>query len=190
MTFLTRLFVLLTLPVSIAFAADQAIKTKPTATMKTSAGDIVIQLYPEKAPITVANFVEYAESGFYNGTIFHRVIPQFVIQGGGFTADMEKKATRAPITNESDNGLYNERYTLSMARLPDPNSATSQFFINLRMNTSLDYRSGRHGYAVFAKVIEGQHVVDSIARQRTGLRGQYQDVPVEAIVIESVEVKQ
>jgi cyclophilin family peptidyl-prolyl cis-trans isomerase len=161
---------------------------KPTAIMKTSKGDITIELFPNEAPVTVANFIEYAESGFYNGTIFHRVIPRFVIQGGGLTADMDRKQTRAPIINEGNNGLKNEFLTLSMARTNDPNSATSQFFINLTKNTNLDSSRGRPGYAVFARVIDGEYVVRDIAKQPTTTKGHFRDVPKETITIQSVDV--
>jgi cyclophilin family peptidyl-prolyl cis-trans isomerase len=168
---------------------SHAESTNPKATFHTNKGDITIELFPQEAPVTVANFIDYAESGFYNGTIFHRVIPRFVIQGGGFTKDMSKKTTKAPISNEANNGLKNDFLTLSMARTNDPNSATSQFFINLSKNTNLDYSKWNPGYAVFARVIEGEFVVRDIAKQATGNRGQYQDVPKEAIIIESVAVQ-
>ncbi|MGA8261102.1 MAG: peptidylprolyl isomerase [Arenicellales bacterium] len=158
------------------------------AKMTTSLGDITIELYQDKAPQTVENFLEYVDSGFYDGTIIHRVIPGFVLQGGGLTPDMQRKATRAPITNESDNGLHNLRGTLSMARLPDPNSATSQFFINLNDNAHLDYQgSGQWGYAVFGKVVDGMDVVDKIADVKTTTRDGYQDVPATPVVIEQVQ---
>lgn len=159
----------------------------PVVVMETSKGTIRIELYPEQAPITVENFVAYADAGFYDGTIFHRVIPGFVIQGGGFTPEMVQKETRDPITNESDNGLQNLRGTLSMARTPAAHSATSQFFINLQDNAALDYggRAGAtYGYAVFGKVIEGMDVVDAIAAVPTGTAGGMQDVPVDPVVIE------
>ena len=159
--------------------------------MTTSHGDIEIELYPEDAPITVKNFLEYIESGFFDGTIFHRVIPGFVLQGGGFTSDMNQKETRAPITNEADNGLKNTVGALSMARTPNPDSATSQFFINLVDNAFLDFSAKTQqgwGYAVFAKVTSGMDVVESIAGVVTGNVGGHSDVPVEAVVIEKVEV--
>jgi peptidyl-prolyl cis-trans isomerase B (cyclophilin B) len=159
--------------------------------MTTSLGDIEIELYPEDAPITVKNFLEYIESGFFDGTIFHRVIPGFVLQGGGFTADMNQKETTAPITNEADNGLKNTVGTLSMARTPDPDSATSQFFVNLVDNAFLDFSAKTQqgwGYAVFAKVTSGMEVVQSIAGVATGNVGGHSDVPLEAVVIEKVEV--
>ncbi len=161
----------------------------PIATLHTNEGDIRIELLPEHAPLTVANFINYANSGFYNGTIFHRVIRRFVIQGGGLTADMVEKPNGDPIANESkSSGLSNQRWTVAMARTDDPNSARSQFFINLRMNLSLDARMGRDGYAVFGKVIDGQHVVRDISNKRTQRVGDYDDVPVEAVILERVSI--
>lgn len=175
-------------------ASSLAAKANPIVIMKTNLGSMEIELYPEQAPISVENFLRYVDEGFYSGTIFHRVIPNFVVQGGGFTQAMEKKATHRDITNESRNGLKNLRATLSMARLPSPHSATSQFFINLRYNNSLDARGGRHGYAVFAKVIKGMEVVDKMTGIPTKTLGQrqpiYKDVPSKAIIIESVVRKQ
>ena len=179
----------LTLLLSTASVFSLAESTNPTAVMQTSRGDIVIELFPKEAPVTVANFIDYAESGFYNGTIFHRVMPRFVIQGGGFTVDMSRKDTKAAIQNEANNGLKNDFLTLSMARTRNPDSATSQFFINLRKNTNLDYNQHNPGYAVFARVIEGEYVVRDIAKQPTGNHSHYQNVPLEPIVIESVTVK-
>ncbi|MBD3337314.1 MAG: peptidyl-prolyl cis-trans isomerase [Candidatus Eisenbacteria bacterium] len=158
---------------------------------KTTKGDLVIELYPDEAPLTVDNFLRYVREGFYDGTIFHRVIPGFVIQGGGFTSEMNKKSTHPPIKNEADNGLKNLRGTLSMARTNDIHSATSQFFINLRDNASLDHRGDNpqaYGYAVFGKVVEGMDVVDEIAAVETGKRGMYSDVPKETIVVEEALV--
>jgi len=173
------LFGLFLLPLN-AIAAE-----KEKVVFETSQGKIVLELLADKAPIAVKNFLHYVDSGFYNGTIFHRVIPNFVIQGGGFTAKMEKKDTIAPIKNESNNGISNRRGTLSMARLPDPDSATSQFFINLRRNKNLDYKAGKMGYAVFAEIVEGLEVVDKIAATKTGTAGHFRDVPKQAIVITS-----
>lgn len=159
--------------------------------LETSHGPIMVELFDARAPATVENFVDYAEAGFFDGTIFHRVIPGFVIQGGGFTAEFERKETRAPITNEAGNGLKNTRGTLSMARTADPDSATSQFFINLADNPSLDRRDDTPrgaGYAVFGRVIEGMETVDRIADIPTGAGGPFpQDVPRETVRIESVE---
>lgn len=165
--------------------------SNPKVIFHTNKGDIVIELNPEKAPKTVENFLRYAREGHYDGTIFHRVIPGFVIQGGGHTPDMAQKPTHAPIENEADNGLKNKKYTLSMARTMDPHSATSQFFINLADNAFLDHTAkdvNGWGYAVFGEVIEGQDVVDAIAKVPTGNRAGHQDVPAEDIVIESTEV--
>ncbi len=159
--------------------------------MTTSAGDIVIELEDEKAPVTVENFISYVESGFYDGTIFHRIIPGFVIQGGGFSAEMQRKSTQSPIQNEADNELKNTHYSLSMARTSDPNSATSQFFINLVDNASLDHTGKDQrgwGYAVFGRVVSGQEVVDQIATVDTGSKMGMRDVPLEPVLIESASV--
>ncbi|UCG50370.1 MAG: peptidyl-prolyl cis-trans isomerase [Phycisphaerales bacterium] len=154
--------------------------------LKTSMGDIVIELDEKAAPITTKNFLRYVEEGFYNGTIFHRVISGFMIQGGGFTADMARKETHAPIANEASNGLKNERGTIAMARTPHPDSATSQFFINHRDNAQLDYTGPENpGYAVFGRTVEGMDVVDAIAAVKTTVRNGMPNVPVEPIVIES-----
>ena len=172
-----------------SLASDPQTTGKPTVTLHTSKGDIVIELLQEKAPITVANFLNYAKSGFYDGTIFHRVMRRFVVQGGGFTPDMVEKPNGEPIVNESKaSGLRNERWTVAMARTDDPNSARSQFFINMRMNLSLDARAGRDGYAVFGRVIEGQHVARDISNVRTHRLGDYDDVPVEPVLLERVTV--
>ncbi len=157
---------------------------------QTSLGSFLVELATDDAPITCRNFLDYAESGHFDGTVFHRVIPGFVIQGGGLTAELKQKKTRAPIKNEASNGLKNRRGTLSMARTNDPNSATSQFFVNLRDNASLDAGRGSAGYAVFGHVTQGMDVVDKIAAVATTTRGHYEDVPVEPIVIESVTVVQ
>ena len=155
--------------------------------IKTSLGDITLELNQEKAPKTVKNFLQYVEDGFYDGTVFHRVIDGFMIQGGGFTADMVKKTTRAGIVNEAANGLKNEQGTVAMARTSDPNGATSQFFINLEDNGGLDHPNpDGHGYAVFGKVIEGMDVVDKIKSVKTAMRGRMRDVPVEPVTILSV----
>lgn len=173
-----------------AVAADQAKGDQPMVVFSTNYGDFTLELYPDKAPITVENFLSYVDSGFYDGTIFHRVIPGFVIQGGGFTEDMQQKPTEAPIKNEADNGLKNERGTLSMARTSDINSATSQFFVNLKDNAFLDHGSRDFGYAVFAKVVEGMDVIDKIAAVPTGNRAGHQDVPNEPVVVKSAARKQ
>ena len=151
--------------------------------METSEGDITLEMFEEAAPITAANFLQYVDDGHFDGTVFHRVIPNFVIQGGGFTMEMEQKETREKIKNEADNGLNNELGTLSMARTSEVDSATSQFFINLRHNTNLDHSEASFGYAVFAKVTEGLDVVEKIAQVETTMVGHYQDVPVEPIVV-------
>ncbi len=152
---------------------------------QTSHGDFTIELLPKEAPVTVENFLRYVDDKFFDGTVFHRVVPGFVIQGGGLTPDFEYKPNRAPIKNESDNGLTNDRGTLSMARTNDVNSATSQFFVNLKDNDFLNHSKGRHGYAVFARVTEGMDVVDKIAAVRTGRRNGYDDAPMEDVVIVS-----
>ena len=157
-------------------------------TITTSLGSFDIELYQKEAPITANNFVEYVEQNFYENTLFHRVIPGFVIQGGGFEIGMSPKKTNPPIKNEADNGLKNDKYTLSMARTQDLDSATSQFFINFTDNKSLDYPS-MGGYAVFGKVISGEEVIDEIATVRTTNVGPYQDVPVEDVYIIKVEKK-
>jgi len=157
--------------------------------MKTSMGDIRLELYPDQAPVTVQNFLEYANSGFYDGTIFHRVISSFMIQGGGFTPDMQKKATREPIVNEAANGLSNRRGTIAMARLPQPDSATAQFFINVQNNMNLDYNGAQNpGYAVFGRVTDGMDVVDDIRFVPTTRVGPYSDVPAEPVIIEEIRV--
>jgi peptidyl-prolyl cis-trans isomerase A (cyclophilin A) len=161
----------------------------PIVLFETSKGDIKIELDDENAPITVQNILEYVRSGFYDGTIFHRVIPGFVIQGGGFTADMQKKQTRGPIKNEADNGLQNLRGTLSMARTQVVDSATSQFFMNLVDNANLDHKGPQQfGYAVFGKVIEGMDIVDAIAAVPTTTVGYYRDVPKEPIAIKKATI--
>lgn len=165
-------------------------KTKnPQVLFSTSLGDITIELFADKAPIAVKNFLAYVDSGFYNGTTFHRVIPGFVIQGGGFTSGMVQKKTFPPIKNEADNGLKNSRGTLSMARTSDINSATSQFFVNLKDNAMLDNNPNSFGYAVFGKVVAGIEVVDKIAQVPRGNRGPYQDVPMADIVVKTAKRK-
>ena len=159
--------------------------TPPKVELVTSAGTIVVQLDAQRAPKSVANFERYVQEGFYAGTVFHRVIPGFMIQGGGFTVNMQQKATRAPIVLESKNGLKNLRGTIAMARTSDPNSATSQFFINLVDNPSLDYpQPDGHGYAVFGQVVAGMDVVDRIAKVATQDTGPYQNVPVTPVIIQ------
>lgn len=155
---------------------------------KTSKGTFTVQLFDKQAPVTVANFLKYADDGYFAGTVFHRVIPGFMIQGGGLTADLKTKAgQREPIENEAKNGLKNKRGTLSMARTNDINSATSQFFVNVADNDFLDHKPGNFGYAVFGRIDSGMEVIDAIAAEKTGNKGMHQDVPVEAITIESVQ---
>ncbi|GAA2982440.1 peptidylprolyl isomerase [Kitasatospora sp. NPDC127116] len=159
--------------------------------LSTNHGDIVLRLDAEKAPATVENFLQYVRDGFYDGTVFHRVINGFMVQGGGMEPGMKQKKTRAPIQNEADNGLKNTRYTVAMARTGDPHSATAQFFINVADNDFLDH-SGKNaqgwGYAVFGEVVEGQDVVDTVKTVPTGSRSGHQDVPKEDVVIEKAEV--
>lgn len=164
-----------------------------TVNMQTNKGTIVLELNAEKAPETVANFLEYARSGFYDGTIFHRVIPGFMIQGGGFVPGMTQKSTRAPIKNEADNGLKNDLGTIAMARTPDPNSASSQFFINAKDNGFLNHTARTAqgwGYCVFGKVVDGLDVVKAIETVPTTSRGGHQDVPADDVIIEKVTVEE
>ncbi|MBQ8706718.1 MAG: peptidyl-prolyl cis-trans isomerase [Succinivibrionaceae bacterium] len=161
--------------------------------LHTNKGDIRIELFSDKAPKTCQNFLEYVKSGHYNGTVFHRVIKRFMIQGGGLTEDLRQKDTRAPVENEADNGLKNEKYTVAMARTNDPHSATSQFFINTAGNDFLNFtdKSVRGwGYCVFGKVTSGQETVDAIEAVATGSRGFYDDVPKEAVIITSAEIEE
>lgn len=164
----------------------------PQAVIHTSMGEIQLELYAEQAPVSVENFINYAKNGFYDGTIFHRVIDSFMIQGGGFTADMQKKPTGDPIQNEAGNGLSNMRGTIAMARTNDPHSATAQFFINVQNNTNLDYTGGNSprtwGYAVFGRVVSGMEVVDQIRFVATETQGPYADVPVEPVTIDRIEI--
>src|SRR4051794_25847835 len=154
---------------------------------ETTLGAFTVELFDKEAPLSAQNFLEYAESGHFDNTVFHRVIPGFVIQGGGMTADMKQKPTREPIRNEATNGLKNRRGTLSMARTNDPHSATSQFFVNLVDNAFLDPGKGGAGYAVFGHVIEGMSVIDAIAKVKTGRKGMHDDVPVEPVVVTSAK---
>jgi cyclophilin family peptidyl-prolyl cis-trans isomerase len=184
---MTRLLVLLMLAAAMAAPVGAA---NPQVTLETTHGTIVIELDAAKAPVTVGNFLDYVKGGFFDGTIFHRVIPGFMIQGGGFTASMEQKPTREPIVNESANGLVNKRGTVAMARTPDPNSATAQFFINLKDNAFLDKAKAQdgYGYCVFGKVVKGMSVVDAIAAVKTGTMGGFQDVPTQPVVIKKASV--
>jgi peptidyl-prolyl cis-trans isomerase A (cyclophilin A) len=153
---------------------------------ETTLGEFTVELFDKKAPVTAANFLRYVDDGFFDGTIFHRIVPGFVIQGGGFTEDMAQKSTHPSIKNEADNGLKNERGTLSMARTNDINSATSQFFVNLKDNDFLDHKHGNFGYAVFGRVTEGLDVIDKIAAVQTGRRRGFEDVPLKAVIMTSV----
>ena len=180
-----------TLFVLIAFllASFSLWAANPEIELKTNMGTMTIELYPDKAPETVKNFLQYVRDGFYNGTVFHRVIDGFMIQGGGFTADLTHKPGRGPIRNEAGNGLKNEAGTIAMARTSDPHSATSQFFINMNNNDFLNYpgRDG-YGYAVFGKVIKGMDVADRIAKVKTAPRPPHQNVPVKPVILESVRL--
>ena len=175
---------------AIATSAGTAwAQNAPRVKLSTTAGDIVVELYPDKAPKTVENFLQYVNDKQYDGTVFHRVIDGFMIQGGGFTPDLKQKPTRAPIPLEAKNGLKNDKYTIAMARTSDPNSATSQFFINVKDNANLNAPNpDGHGYAVFGKVVSGSEVVDKIRTARTGSKGGMQDVPLDAIIIQSATV--
>jgi peptidyl-prolyl cis-trans isomerase A (cyclophilin A) len=162
----------------------------PRVAMETSMGKIIIELFPKEAPETVKNFLRYVKEGFYDGTIFHRAIDGFMIQGGGFSPEMEQKATPPPIKNEAANGLKNDRGTVAMARTADPDSATAQFFINLVNNDRLNRPlPDGHGYAVFGRVVEGMEVVERIAKVKTGVRMVFRDVPITPVVIKSIKVE-
>jgi len=177
---------------TLSFATENNMSdTQTKVKLTTTLGEIIIQLNTEKAPVSSANFLTYVNEGFYNGTIFHRIIPGFMAQGGGFDTSFNQKAVHAPIKNEANNGLANSRSTIAMARTNDPNSATAQFFINYKDNSFLNHTSptaSGWGYAVFGEVIEGMDVVDAMAKQATGNRGGHQDVPKTDIVIEKAEV--
>ncbi len=160
--------------------------SSPQVVMETSKGEIVLELYPDKAPLTVKNFLDYVDAGYYNGTVFHRVIPGFMLQGGGFSRDMQKKQASTPIKNEAYNGLKNDRGSIAMARTQDPHSASSQFFINTVDNAFLNFKSqttAGWGYAVFGKVIKGMEVVDTISTVQTGTQGRFRDVPETPVEI-------
>ena len=180
-----RTILLLLLLPALALAQDK-VPAHPYIKMETSEGDILLELDGRRAPITVANFLALVDDGYYDGTVFHRVIPNFMIQGGGMLADMSQKKTRAPIKNEADNGVSNRRGTLAMARTMDINSATAQFFINLRDNDFLDHGTRDFGYAVFGEVVDGMDVVDAIAAVPTGNKAGHQDVPLESVTIVEV----
>ena len=175
----------------VTAGAGMAVAANPKVEMETSKGKMVIELFPDKAPETVKNFLNYVETKYYDGTIFHRVIPKFMIQGGGFTSDMKQKSAGAPIKNEADNGLKNDRGTIAMARTGDPHSATAQFFINSVNNDFLNHKSKTQqgwGYVVFGKVISGMDVIDAISAVKTVTRGRFRDVPAETIEIRSARV--
>ena len=187
---ITLVATLMTFSLLIFAGSAQAEDSNPKVVLETSKGNIVLELYPDKAPETVRNFLSYVDAKYYDGTIFHRVIPNFMIQGGGFTPDMKRKATRAPIKNEADKGLKNDRGTISMARTGDPHSATAQFFINSKNNDFLNHRSKSQqgwGYAAFGKVIDGMKTVDVISAVKTTSRGPFRDVPAEPVVIQNAK---
>jgi peptidyl-prolyl cis-trans isomerase B (cyclophilin B) len=188
---LTSSAIILMLSVFVSHAA-MAADAMPQVRMQTNMGDITIELNQEKAPISVENFLSYVNDGFYTGTVFHRVIDGFMIQGGGFTENLQRKETRAPIQNEANNGLKNDKYTVAMARTNEPHSATAQFFINVVNNDFLNYRSSTAsgwGYTVFGKVIAGMDVVDKIRKVQTGPSGPFRkDVPRAPVIIEAVTV--
>lgn len=186
-----RIIISICLALMLFSVNDAQAGGNPVIKMTTTMGDILIELNPEKAPITSANFEQYVKDGFFDGLIFHRVIDGFMIQGGGFDAEMNQKQTRQPIENEADNGLANDKYTIAMARTQDPHSATAQFFINVKDNSFLNFSSptlNGWGYAVFGKVVEGFDVVDAIAKVETGNHGYHSDVPKEAIIITKAEI--
>ncbi len=172
----------------LATALFAALAAGPTVSLETSMGTVKLELDQDKAPLSVANFVDYVRAGHYDGTIFHRVIPGFMVQGGGMTPSMKEKATRPPVKNEAKNGLRNVRGSVSMARTSAPDSATSQFFINVKDNAMLDYGVGGAGYAVFGRVVEGMDVVDRIVAASTTTKGPHQNVPIEPILIKKASV--
>ncbi|MDF1583952.1 MAG: peptidylprolyl isomerase [Methyloprofundus sp.] len=188
------LFLMLSFTSTYSFSTENNMsETQTKVKFQTTLGDFIIELDAAKAPITVKNFITYVEEGFYNGTIFHRIIPGFMAQGGGFDTSFTQKETHGMIKNEADNGLKNDRGTLAMARTPAPDSATAQFFINYKNNDFLNYSAPTQngwGYAVFAKVIEGMDIVDEMAKQATGNKNGHQDVPKTDIVIEKAEIVQ
>ncbi len=170
----------------LAFTLSAQAKTNPQVLLETNYGNIILELYPDQAPETVKNFLQYVNEGFYDGTVLHRVIPNFMIQGGGYTPDLQRKPTRAPIKNEADNGLHNKIGYVAMARTSDPHSATSQFFINVANNSFLDFREKTprgYGYAVFGRVIKGMRVVNKIRQVQTARIKGMKDVPVEPVII-------
>ena len=187
--FLAAVAVAVAVSVSGCRMNKESVEERKMVTLETTKGNIVIEVNEQAAPVTSANFLQYVQEGFFNGTIFHRVIPGFMIQGGGFTADMQQKQTRPPIKNEASNGLKNARGTIAMARTNDPNSATAQFFINVVNNDNLNYSGPRNpGYAVFGRVVEGMDVVDTIAKVKTTTNAMFKDIPVEPVSIKSAKV--
>jgi cyclophilin family peptidyl-prolyl cis-trans isomerase len=178
----------LLLALTLAAAAAGEAAERPQVRIDTSLGSFVVELDPDRAPLTVANFLEYVAAGHYNGLLFHRVVDGFIVQGGGYTAELELRPVRKPIPNEAGNGLGNRRGTIAMARLGEPHSADAQFYLNLADNVELDPRPTRWGYAVFGQVVQGLEIVDEIGHRATTERGGMQNVPVEPIVIRSVEV--
>lgn len=187
--FSRRVALVLVSTLSLAGAGWAQQQSAPRVKLSTSAGDIVVELAPDKAPKTVENFLQYVRDKHYDGTVFHRVIDGFMIQGGGFTPELQQKPTRAPVPLEASNGLKNDKYTIAMARTSNPNSATSQFFINVKDNAMLNAPNpDGHGYTVFGKVVSGTEVVDKIRAVRTGNKGGMQDVPVETVTIQSATV--
>ncbi len=187
------LLILLSIMTTGCNSMTETESSNPKVTLETNKGNIVLELYPDKAPKTVANFISYVKDGFFDGTIFHRVIPNFMIQGGGFTEDMQQKETKAPIENEANNGLKNETGTVAMARTGNPHSATAQFFINTKDNSFLDFTAPTQqgwGYAVFGKVVDGLDVVREIEKVQTGNKMGHQDVPTENIVIIKATVEE
>jgi len=183
---------MLSLSSTFSFAKENTMSdTQSKVKFTTSLGEFIVQLNLEKAPVTSENFITYVKEGFYTGTIFHRIIPGFMAQGGGFDTDFNQKEVHASIKNEADNGLKNNKGTLAMARTGDPHSATAQFFVNYKDNSFLDHTASNSqgwGYAVFAEVIEGMDIVDKMADAKTGNRGGHQDVPKEDIIIEKAEM--
>ena len=187
---MSNILKIITLNLILLISMGSFAKDSNTFLIETNRGDIIIEVYPEKAPKTVANFKKYVADEFYNGLIFHRVISNFMIQGGGFDKNMMQKQTNDPIINESNNGLKNKSYTLAMARTNDPNSATSQFFINLIDNSFLNYTgksSSKIGYCVFGSVIEGKDIVDKIGKLKTQTKNGQGDVPIKKVVIKSIK---
>lgn len=186
-----HLFLLITLTTCTALVSELALAANPQVIFETNRGDFIVELYPEKAPKTVANFMKYVDAGFYKETIFHRVINRFMIQGGGFSADMSEKETLAPIINEAANGLLNEPGTIAMARTSDPNSATAQFFINLENNVPLNFQGSDPdliGYCVFGRVLKGMDVVREIGASPTKNVGPYADVPKSTVLIHQIRL--